>query len=243
MVLWFEHDLYDQLQLIQILAWFAANAPTQSALFLLQADDFLGTQKPEALAAMQGNASPVTDAQLELAARGWNAFRQPTPQAWAGLLDGELKALPYLQAAVRRMLEELPDLKSGLARTQQAILQQIAAGVIRPGDLFGAVQKTEAAAFMGDWSFWDRLDGLAGGDAPLIEGLDAGPFSPVSDEAEFKAYLACELRLSALGRAVLAGEDDYLNHHVINLWIGGTHLTPGNIWRWDRENGELTGPQ
>ena len=42
--LWFEHDLYDQLQLIQILDWFHGAPGHGAGLQLLQADDFLGTQ-------------------------------------------------------------------------------------------------------------------------------------------------------------------------------------------------------
>ena len=33
-VLWFEHDLYDQLQLLQVLDWFAANPPQDGTLLL-----------------------------------------------------------------------------------------------------------------------------------------------------------------------------------------------------------------
>jgi len=38
-VLWFEHDLYDQLQLLQILDWFAAHPRTEGTLLLVQAED------------------------------------------------------------------------------------------------------------------------------------------------------------------------------------------------------------
>ncbi len=242
-VLWFEHDLYDQLQLIQILAWFAVNPRGSDTVCLLQSEDFLGTQKVETLAAMQGSENPVTNEQLDLAVHAWDAFRQATPEAWTGLLDKDLAALPFLKPAVKRMLEELPYAKSGLSRTQRAILEQIDQGVVQPGALFGAVQKTEDAAFMGDWSFWDRLDGLAGGTASLIEGLDGGPFNPVMDEEEFKAYLSNELNLTELGRKVLAGEEDYLQHHAIDRWVGGTHLTSGRVWRWDSEAERLIAPK
>lgn len=241
-MLWFEHDLYDQLQLIQILAWFAANPREDGALFLLQSDDFLGTQEIETLSSMQGSERPVTPEQLELAVHAWDAFRQSTPEAWAGLLDDDLAMLPFLKPAVRRMLEELPDTKSGLSRTQRTILQQIEGGVTRPGALFGAVQKTEQAAFMGDWSFWDRLDGLADANAPLIDGFDEGPFTPSLDGEDFKAYLSSELRLTALGKKVLAGEEDYLRHIAVEGWFGGTRLADGDVWRWDQEKARLVAP-
>jgi hypothetical protein len=47
-VLWFEPDLYDQLQLVQILDLFAKER--LEGLFLVQADDYLGQQEPEGIA-------------------------------------------------------------------------------------------------------------------------------------------------------------------------------------------------
>src|SRR6185503_6202187 len=39
-VLWFEHDLYDQLQLLQILAWFARHGSGGAKLSLIQVSDW-----------------------------------------------------------------------------------------------------------------------------------------------------------------------------------------------------------
>ena len=47
--LWFEHDLYDQLQLIQILDWFFGTPGRGAGLQLVQSDDFFGTQSVEQL--------------------------------------------------------------------------------------------------------------------------------------------------------------------------------------------------
>ena len=41
-VLWFEHDLYDQLQLIQILSWFAEQVRSRTRLSLISANQYLG---------------------------------------------------------------------------------------------------------------------------------------------------------------------------------------------------------
>ena len=71
------------------------------------------------------------------------------------------------------MLQELPDANTGLARTQHQILVAINDGVNTPRDLFGAVERMEEAAFMGDWSFWAWLDGLALGTGPADRG--SGP--------------------------------------------------------------------
>lgn len=241
-VLWFEHDLYDQLQLIQILDWFGREHGAETHLYLVQADDFLGQQTPETIANLAQLEEPVFDQQMVLASRAWEAFRQPTPESWFGLLEADLSPLPFLRPAVTRMLEELPSAKSGLSRTEREILKAVRGGAARTRELFSAVQSQEEAAFMGDWSFWDRLDRLAEPPSPLIDGLEAGPFRPDMGQDAWRSYLDAELRLTVIGNEVLAGREDYVRHARIDRWFGGTHLTNESLWRWDSARGALIGP-
>ena len=239
--LWFEHDLYDQLQLLQILAWFADHPLSRDALLLVQVDDYIGRQEPDAIPQLAASAVPVTQAQLDLAKRAWAAFRQPTPEAWAKLLDEDLSALPFLRAAVLRMLEELPG-PDGLSRTERQMLAAIEANeAATPLSAFIAVQKMEDAEFMGDWSFWRLLDQLALADEPLIAGLEGAPFR-YQDPERAKPYLTSRLSLTSLGKAVLAGGADWAKHHSVDRWWGGTHLTEDNLWCWDGETERLIAP-
>jgi hypothetical protein len=240
-VLWFEHDLYDQLQMLQVLDWFAEHPRDPGTLLLVQAEDYIGRQEPEAIEALAATAAPVTESQLDLAKRAWTALRQPTPEAWARFLDEDLSALPFLKPAVMRMLEELPG-RDGLSRTERQMLATAeAGGSITALALFVAVQKQEDAEFMGDWSFWRLVDQLALAEEPLIAGLEAAPFEDTDPELA-KAYLTSQLSLTSLGKAVLAGRADWTEHHVVDRWWGGTHLTEDALWRWDAEAEELIPP-
>jgi hypothetical protein len=78
LVLWFEHDLYDQLQPLQIFDWFSRKEPRE--LLLVQASDFFGRQSEEEIEALRAEEQPVTAEQLTLAADAWAAFRAPTPE-------------------------------------------------------------------------------------------------------------------------------------------------------------------
>jgi len=240
-VLWFEHDLYDQLQLLQVLDWFAAHPRAEGTLFVVQAEDYLGRQEPEDIERLAATAEAVTLAQLDLAKRAWSALRQPTPEVWAHLLDEDTSALPFLRGAVLRILEELPG-RDGLSRTERQTLASIeTVESITALGLFVAVQKLEEAEFMGDWSFWRLLDQFALADEPLIAGLEAAPFQHTQPDLA-KAYLTSRLSLTSLGKAVLAGGADWTEHHTVDRWWGGTHLTDDALWRWDEAAEELIPP-
>ncbi|MDA7946645.1 MAG: DUF1835 domain-containing protein [Hyphomicrobiaceae bacterium] len=239
--LWFEHDLYDQLQLIQILDWFFGTPGRGAGLQLVQSDDFLGTQSVEQLAGLVKLSAPVSEVQLALASKVWSAFRQPEPSAFAKLLSEDLSALPYMEQAVRRMLQELPDANTGLARTQHQILVAINDGVTSPRDLFGAVERMEEAAFMGDWSFWAWLDGLALSPGQLIEGLESS-FAPEMGHDAFMTYLKSTIALTPMGFQVLGGGEDYAKSARIDRWMGGTHVTDASLWRWNDRDSVIVAP-
>ena len=67
-VLWFEHDLYDQLQLIQLLAYFAEVELGSTRLTLIQSPAYLGPMPPQQLAALFPARKNVTPPQLQLGA-------------------------------------------------------------------------------------------------------------------------------------------------------------------------------
>jgi len=240
-VLWFEHDLYDQLQLLQILDWFADHPHDTGTRLLVQTEDYIGRAEPEAIPSLAASAKPIAQAQLELAKSAWTAFREPTPEPWTTLLDKDVSPLSFLRPAVSRMLEELPG-TDGLSRTERQMLAAIEAeeSVTTLG-LFIAVQKMENAEFMGDWSFWRILDQLALATEPLIAGLEAAPFQH-GDPERAKAYLTSRVSLTSLGKAVLAGGADWSKHCAVDCWWGGTHLTDDNVWRWDVASDRLIAP-
>jgi hypothetical protein len=83
-VLWFEHDSYDQLILARCLAHFAdASRPARLELICIDrhpsVERFIGLGQldPPALASLWPLRTPVTQAQLELGRAVWTALRRP----------------------------------------------------------------------------------------------------------------------------------------------------------------------
>jgi hypothetical protein len=229
-VLWFEHDLYDQLQLLQILAGSAGNA---EGIELIQTGDFLGPLGPEELESLWPERRPVTRETLEIARDAWNAFRAPVPTALQALVGQDTSPMPFLASAVHRLLEELPDLVSGLSRTERQLLEPLREGPRRAPELFVESQTREEAAFAGDAWIWKRLADLG----PLVstEGGEALPPPPPLGDP--RAFAAIRIALTDLGRNVVSGKADRVEVAGIDGWLGGTRLGADRDWRWDRAAG------
>lgn len=238
-VLWFEHDLYDQLQILQLLNWFALQPATHDRLFLICHLDYLGVVPIEELAALRGSEQPVTAQQLQLARELWQAFTARTPQALAQWHDSDTFALPCMRPALGRLLEFLPAPVTGLNRSERQALHAVARGITAPDVLFEACQQRETARFMGDASFWLLLEELCSGEQPLLTVVNDESFFRPHGHPYGRDFLALRLRLTETGRAVLAGEQDAMTLRSIDRWIGGTHLRPDALWRWDAIEGRL----
>jgi hypothetical protein len=151
-VLWFEHDLYDQLQLVQLLAWFHDHPHLRVSL-VCEAE-YLGEMKPERVSMLFSTRRAVTPAQLSLGARAWRAL--PSLEM---LLEQDLSGLPFLQSALQRWLEERPG-ADGLSRTERQALEALRAGPLGFAELFRRTQEREEARFLGDTVFRMRLERL-----------------------------------------------------------------------------------
>jgi redox-sensitive transcriptional activator SoxR len=246
-VLWFEHDLYDQLQLIDVLALAHTG---EAAPELIVVGSFPGrpsfaglgeltASELETLWPSRGRATPAT---LEAATRAWAALRAPEPTALAEWATRDTSELPFLAPALRRLLEELPAPADGLSGTERRALAAVAAGAHTPPAAFVAAQRLEEAPFLGDTWFCRSLSALGDGATRLLETDDGAPLPPPPPLSEGQRFARLRLRLTADGERTLRGEADRVELLGVDRWIGGTHITPDSAWRWDSTELELVGP-
>ncbi|GAC1356084.1 MAG: hypothetical protein NVSMB31_16660 [Vulcanimicrobiaceae bacterium] len=214
-VLWFEHDLYDQLQLLQILHYLEAQSLPPGKVQLIQTDDFLGNLSPEELLPLLQKRRPVNAATFKLAAQVWDAFCAPKPHLLYDLHDRVTSEMRHLHSAIRRLFEEYPWVRTGLSRSQAQMLDAVAEGAHTRDEIFRLSQMREEAVFLGDTPFFGILDGLAKPGTGVLQHAAGG-------------YV-----LSDFGKSVHAGGVDWLERHRIDRWIGGVHLETGALWRWD----------
>lgn len=235
-VIWNSPELYDQLHLIQLLAWYRSEGRNCKPPELVLVPCLLGlaTEKdnlPQCFSAR----SKVTEEQLTLAEDAWHGFTSSNPRLLSALLTEPMDAMPYLNNGLQRLVQEYPD-PYGISRTQRQALNAVAKGISAPGRIFAASQQAESPQFMGDSSFWLFIKEMVSSAAPLLSVDGADEFKVPGMFGPDEAFLSQRLRLTPLGEQVLAGDVDWLAKHQIDRWIGGVHLNPENIWRWDSQN-------
>jgi hypothetical protein len=231
LVLWFEHDLFDQLNLIQILSRLSPDWPKPVTLVCIGSypgrPHFMGLGEltTSELAPLFESRQAVTESQLTLARAAWAAFRSPDPTAIEQLLASDTSALPYLAAALERHLEEFPSTRDGLSRSERRLLDIAATGPIPMVQAFPRMHDDETAFYVTDASFLQLIRQLSAPSAPLLAVADRSRTEPHG--------LSGAVELTSSGREVLAGADR-IAHYGIERWLGGVHLTgAGPHWRWD----------
>jgi hypothetical protein len=243
--LWIDPEPNAQLMLVQLLDYFRSGAMIPSNLILRQAEVSIGGQPPETISKWRPSSVRVLNDHVEVASMAWQAYQQSTPQDWFDLLGRDLSVLPQLRQAVLELLEELPMLGAGIGATEMRMLELISANDAGPFDVFPGHRKPNKRRVFDYWEVGHLLDGLAHCPAPVVSGLDEGPFTEEMhrDRDRRERYRRSKLNLTEFGRAVLARTDDFSGRNPIRRWWGGTKLTNECLWRWDPQNRALIDPQ
>lgn len=246
-VLWFEPDLYDQLQLIQILARFERRAGHECPqITIVPADCYLGPMLPEKFALLYVARRAITPTDLEHGRVAWRAFTASTPDSLLAVtdrLDREVTArtyaaddhvrLPHLVAALRRQLEEYPDIDFGLSRSERQLCEALSPGAITLGKLFAAHQATESWVWLGDWSFAWYAQRLSDCSHPIVVHTNGSRVVSPPRDTDGRAFWERAVQLTPFGQDVVRARADAVRSNGIDRWIGGTHCTNAEYWRWD----------
>jgi hypothetical protein len=234
LILWFEHDVFDQLNLIQLLTWIRGHLPRTKPVSLICIGSFpgrpgfkgLGELTPDELAPLFDRRQPVEGSQYEVAERAWEAFRSPTPEALDSVWREDMSAMPYLAPAVSRFLQEYPWTRDGLSRTERRLLDLADGDGISLLRAFPRMHDGEQVYYVTDASLAAVVETLSRTTPPLLR-FDL----PAADD---RRVWRGSVTLTDAGRSVLSGELDRVSACGIDRWLGGVHLKSGNrLWRWD----------
>lgn len=209
-LLWFEHDWWDQAALMRVLSLLAAQPALEGRLFRMPADGvrpFVALGDAE-LGALQPVA--VLPAAIEAGAEAWDAFAAADPTALDALSRRALP-WPHLATGLRRHLMDLPWREDGLALTERQVLHAVQAGATTPAAALAAQHAADATFPVTDLILRDIHRRLSQGPRALLT-----PTEP--------------WRLTERAAAVLAGTT---RHRPAPRFQGGVAVGPEPGWLWD----------
>ena len=235
-VLWFEHDMFDQSILGRLLAWYEAAPMLPRRLSIVTANSHpdvprfigLGNLNAAQLMGLFARRGSIGADALALGREIWSAWTAGDPRELAALSRREMPPLPWMPAAIRRHLEELPWTTDGLSLTDRLILA--AAGEGSTGRaVFRRVMDAELAPWMGDSMCYHAIRELAAGETPLLA-VDG------ARTASLDQIAGLVIQRTDAGDAVLSGSDRFAAT-AADRWVGGVRLGgPAPRWHWDPES-------
>ena len=161
---------------------------------------------------------PLSPEAARSGAEAWAAFSAPDPRELDALSRQPL-ALPFLAAALRRHLRDLPWTTDGLAETERHVLLAAKGGAPDEAAALRAFHAADPVFHPTDLILRDVLRRLRADQAPLLAPSD--PFA-----------------LTDRGRAVLAGHE---GHRPAPRALGGVEIGRPDAppWRWDPGRGRV----
>jgi len=238
-ILWFEHDLFCQTNLIYLLNWFAERNLGRTKLSLICIGEFpglpnfrgLGELNSEQMTSLFGGRHEVSTAQKTLASAAWQAYCSPNPTAIQSLLETDTSAMPFLKRAFQLHLERFPSSSNGLGRIQNRGLKLIHDGALSFVDLFPRFGDAEPAYGLGDAQFWNTLRRMGEAPEPLLNIKNGNESDPKVNSENFHQM---SFEITEAGDAVLNARADFVEMNGIDTWLGGVHLQGRtDLWRWD----------
>ncbi|MBN4063854.1 DUF1835 domain-containing protein [Cardiobacterium sp. AH-315-I02] len=233
-VFWFEHDSYDQLILAKLLSYYA-NHDVPEKLEMISINHFpgsarfigLGQLPPEAIRLLWQQRQAVTQQQLKLGGRVWNALGESSPLSLYNIIKSkDIKHLSNMSAALQRHLQELPSTNNGLSLTEQLSLEMLIEKSFTAGQLFKKLlTDRDPLPWLGDIMYWFILQSMTQVSQPVFE-------IPSSDLN--KPWHECLLTITDTGKEVLAGTQGWLSLNPPERWLGGIKLRASHpCWHWN----------
>lgn len=222
-VLWFEFDLFCQINMLFILHYLYSEVKNPPAISLVSLDHHpdipnfrgLGMLRPDHLPPLFEQRVALTPDDIQFAEDAWDAYCMNTPLALETLSQLPPGNLRYLPAAIRAHLQRLPNVENGLNVIEQFFLQRLSLGKYRWYDLYTL--------------FWNELSIFGFGDFQLdIYAQRMRSSGVIEQENQL-------LTITRLGREILDNEENYTDYVALeHRWLGGIRMQH-SPWRWDPE--------
>ena len=215
-VLWFESDLFCQVNMLFILHYLSSRLETLPPISIVD----LPYHPPiEDFPKIFEQRTRLQPDDLLWAADVWDAWCLKTPQVLETVSKLSAGTLKYLPAAINAHLKQFPDINTGLSIIEHYFLLRLVLGSYRWYDLY--------------MLFWDELEIYGFSNFQLDILVNRMVRAGVIEEHDQM------LKITSLGREILEEEENYLDYiSMEHRWLGGVRLatTP---WRWNPATNSL----
>jgi len=255
-ILWFDHDLNSQLQLFQLIDWFAQHKMDRTLLSLVSIERLAGISAymglsmltKESIQLLKRKRSEVTLGQMQLSQRAWKALGSTNPNELMSLLSINTSIMPFMKNALLRFLKQFPSQANGLSQSEIHIANVLLQEKRDANDLYLAMQGKEGIPFMNRAIFAGCLQNMCEGAMPMVEQHVVRDDQDIEhvleeNEGEFEEVAVEQkvlLKLTLIGKQVLHNWVDWIQVNGIHRTLGGVSLSEGSLWRYDENKRKLT---
>ena len=167
-------------------------------------------------------AIPIDADSLAAADLAWNAVTADDPWPLVNFL-AQNAGPPLLKQSLRSLLYRYPDIETGLSYLKMKLLEMVVEQGPNAVRVIGytMIRTIDSLDPVGDWQLfgWLRSLGPPAAQRPLI-----------SLHGKLENMREAEVRITDLGRRVLAREANFVTLNGIDEWVGGVHLAAERVW-------------
>lgn len=222
-VLWFEHDRYDQAMLMSVLTKLLTRGMKNISIVSINKYPGiklffgLGQLSSQQLEGLLSKRKEVTNYQVEEAISGWKAYTSEQISDVDEWIRTQNHTLPFLVDALNTHKDYFPAPDTGLNKVETLALSFIQEGTSSFANLFRNVSEKRINDGLSDLHFSAILKEISFGESPLVRVDSSLPNFETPDSNP-------NLELTTDGLAVLNGEKNRFDLMGIDWWVGGIHL-------------------
>lgn len=268
-VLWFEHDLYDQLQLLEVCQRLSEKHKPLPDISLVSIDSHsevpffhgFGNLTIPMMEKLFLQRQQLSQAQLEIGCELWASFVAESPEQLASFTRDKIAGWPFMAKALSRFCSEFPDVNTGLTLTQTYLLLTL----LKAPDELPALEYNlklaeQANALPEGITAEQRYYEILMGPAVFrrifnhLQQLETAPFmGDLSVRYELNRLIHATVpyvsvmqidgesvySLTHTGAEAIQGLRQWQQDNEIDYWRGGVHITNSSLWMWSEEEGKL----
>ncbi|MCM3651855.1 DUF1835 domain-containing protein [Metabacillus litoralis] len=222
-ILWFEHDRYDQTMLMYILTQLSTKNRSNLSMVSINSHPSispfygLGQLTSAQLKALFKHRVSISNQQVAEAVEGWKAYSSPDLDDIKKWITEVPHEFPFLLAALERNISYMPSTSTGINEIESLILQNIEKGPCLFRELFKNISPNLINDGLSDLHISAIIKELMNGENALIKADGALPMYDLT-------YENPNLAITSFGESVLTGKANRLDLIGIDWWVGGVHL-------------------